>query len=65
MAKHMNKKKRNTPQVVKDTIAAVRRARIAAGMNNDQRFHEKRVNKDRIKIRDGISKRETHQQVRD
>ncbi|MCX6715133.1 MAG: hypothetical protein NTX72_04940 [Candidatus Uhrbacteria bacterium] len=45
---------------MKDTIAAVRKARIAAGMNNDQRFHEKRVDKDRMKIRDGILKRDAH-----
>jgi hypothetical protein len=54
-----NKHKRNVPTEIKRTIATVRNARIAAGMNNDQRFHERRVEKDRGKIRDNITKRET------
>jgi hypothetical protein len=57
-------KKRNVPTEIKRTIAAVRKARIEAGMNNDQRFHERRVEKDRGKIRESIAKRDARSEMR-
>jgi hypothetical protein len=57
-------KKRNVPTEIKCTIAAVRKARIEAGMCNDQRFHERRVEKDRTKMRNDIAKREARREMR-
>ena len=51
-------KKNTVPQCVKEKISAVRKARIAAGMCNDQRFHERCVRKDRRQIRDRDLKRD-------